>query len=58
MADISTLLDRIDTELSTVKDRVKKAQSEQLQKHQAREKRLLEFEKRLEELPGVWKPRL
>jgi YHS domain-containing protein len=58
MADISTLLNRIDAEFSTLQDRIKRAQVEHVQGHQARQKRLVDFEKHLDELREVWKPRL
>jgi hypothetical protein len=58
MADINSLLNRIDAEFSALDEKIKTAQSEQLHEHQERQKRLAGFEKLLEELPAVWRPRL
>jgi YHS domain-containing protein len=58
MADIETLLKRIDAELSGLQNRIKRAQEEQVQEYQARQQRLTQFEKILSELPEVWRPRL
>jgi YHS domain-containing protein/FtsZ-binding cell division protein ZapB len=58
MSNVDTLLKRIDAEFSALKDKIKTAQSEQLQEHQERQKRLARFEQQLADLPAVWKPRL
>ncbi len=58
MADVKSLLNRIDAEFSALEDRVKQAQADQLHEHQERQKRLAAFEKLLAELPSVWRPRL
>lgn len=58
MGTVDTLLHRIDAELSTLDTRIKQAQTEKLQEHQERQKRLAAFEKQLEELRAIWKPRL
>jgi YHS domain-containing protein len=58
MADVTNLLNRIDAEFSALDERVKRAQQEQLQEHQERQKRLAAFEKLLVEMKEVWKPRL
>jgi YHS domain-containing protein len=58
MAEISNLLSRIDAEFSALDGKIKKAQSEHLHDHQERQKRLAAFERLLEELPAVWRPRL
>jgi YHS domain-containing protein len=58
MSDVSGLLERIDAEFSALKDKIKKAQGEQLQEHKDRQQRLAAFEKELATLPEVWKPRL
>lgn len=58
MADVNTLLKRIDAEFAGLQDRIKQAQQEQLDKHHERQKRLATFEKVLAELPAIWRPRL
>jgi hypothetical protein len=58
MADVSTLITRIDAELSGLDDKIKRAQAEGLEEHHERQERLKAFEQRLETLPEVWKPRL
>jgi YHS domain-containing protein len=58
MSDVSGLLERIDAEFSALKDKIKKAQDEQVQEHKDRQQRLAAFEKELATLPEVWKPRL
>ena len=58
MSAVDTLLQRIDAEFSGVDAKIKQAQGEKLQEHQERQQRLVAFEKQLEELRGIWKPRL
>jgi YHS domain-containing protein len=58
MPDVATLLDRIDAEFSALDDKIKRAQSERLQEYQERQERLAAFERELQSLPEVWKPRL
>jgi YHS domain-containing protein len=58
MADIQSLLGRIDAEFSAVKDRIQQAQADYLHKHHERQERLAKFEALLAELQAVWKPRL
>lgn len=58
MPDVATLLDRIDAEFSALEDKIKRAQSERLQEYQERQERLAAFERELQSLPEVWKPRL
>jgi YHS domain-containing protein len=58
MPDVATLLNRIDAEFSALDEKIKRAQGEQLQEHHERQDRLAAFEKELEALPAVWKPRL
>ena len=58
MPDVSTLLNRIDAEFSAIKDKIKQAQGEKVQEHKDRQQRLAAFEKEMETLPEVWKPRL
>ena len=56
--DVATLLDRIDAEFSALDAKIKRAQGEKQQEHHDRQARLATFEKELETLPEVWKPRL
>jgi YHS domain-containing protein len=58
MPDVATLIDRIDAEFSSLDDRIKQAQAERQQQHRERQQRLATFEKELEGLPALWKPRL
>ena len=56
--DVATLLNRIDAEFSALDAKIKRAQGEAQQGHHDRQTRLATFEKELETLPEVWKPRL
>jgi YHS domain-containing protein len=58
MPDVATLLNRIDAEFSALDDKIKRARDERLHEHQARQERLAAFEKQLETLPEVVRPRL
>jgi YHS domain-containing protein len=58
MAQTSSLASRIDAEFSAVEERTKKFQSEQLEKHKGREKRLEQLGKIFDELREIWQPRL
>jgi len=58
MADLSSLLKRIDAEFSAIDDKVKKVQQENMQEYRDRQKRLDQFGKLLDELKGIWLPRL
>jgi YHS domain-containing protein len=58
MSDLTTLFDRIDAEFTALDGKIKRAQAEKLEEHKARQQRLAAFEKRLETLPAIWKPRL
>ena len=58
MPDVATLIDRIDAEFSALDDKIKRAQSERMQEHLERQDRLTAFEKRLDTLRVLWKPRL
>jgi len=58
MPDVAKLLNRIDAEFSALDDKIKRARDERLQEHQARQERLAAFEKQLETLPEVVRPRL
>jgi YHS domain-containing protein len=58
MSDVDKLLQRIDAEFVALEQRIKQAQTEKVQEHQERQKRLAQFEKLLAELPAIWQPRL
>jgi len=58
MSDVATLLDRIDAEFSALDAKIKQAQTERVQEYRDRQSRLSAFEKQLEALPSVWRPRL
>jgi YHS domain-containing protein len=58
MPDISSLASRIDSEFKAVEEKVKKFQSEQMEEHKQREKRLDQLDKVFDELREIWKPRL
>jgi hypothetical protein len=58
MAQTGSLGSRIDAEFSAVEERTKKFQSEQLEKHKGREKRLEQLGKTFDELREIWRPRL
>jgi len=58
MPNVDTLIGRIDAEFAALGDKIKRAQGERMQEHEDRQKRLAAFEKELEALPEVWKPRL
>lgn len=58
MADINNLSSRIDAQFQAVVEKVKKFQSEQMEAHKGREKRLENLGKLFEDLRGIWGPRL
>lgn len=58
MAEIDSLLKRIDAEFSAHENRIKQAQAEKVHEYQERQQRLVAFEKLLAELPALWRPRL
>ena len=58
MADVKELTDRIDAELGTAQRQVAEFQQQQTADYQARQDRLVQFEKLLDELKEVWRPRL
>src|SRR3569833_2723514 len=58
MGDIRNLINRIDAEFSELDDKIKHAQAEGLEQHRERQRRLYEFERRLEQLSDIWGPRL
>jgi hypothetical protein len=58
MAEINTLLRRIDAEFHAIDDKIKKNQIENLQEYRERQKRLIRFGKLLDEVREIWNPRL
>jgi hypothetical protein len=56
--DINTLAQRIDAEFSAVEEKVKKVQTERVEEHQQRQKRLDQLAKVFDQLRDIWKPRL
>jgi YHS domain-containing protein len=58
MADLSTLISRIDAEFNASQEKIKKFQSQKVEEHKGREERLEKYGKVLEQLRDVWKPRL
>jgi YHS domain-containing protein len=58
MSDISSLASQIDAEFAAVAEKVKRFQAEQLQEHQARQKRMEQLGKVFDEMREVWGPRL
>jgi YHS domain-containing protein len=58
MGDVTKLISRIDAEFSELERKIKHAQTEGLERHQERQRRLSEFERRLETLADIWRPRL
>lgn len=52
------LSERIDAQFAALKDKIQKAQREEVENYKARQKRLEEFGKLAEELRGLWNPRL
>src|SRR5262245_58501919 len=58
MADVSTLIRRIDAEFNASQEKIKKLQTQKVEEHKAREGRLEKFSQLTEELRGVWQPRL
>src|SRR5258708_1834689 len=58
MANVDTLLKRIDAEFAALDNKIKHAQAEHVHEHQERMMRLAAFEELLGELPAVWQPRL
>ena len=58
MADTTSLAGRIDAEFQALADKVQKAQAQQVQAHQERERRYEKLAKVFDQLREVWKPRL
>jgi YHS domain-containing protein len=58
MPDISNLANRIEAEFSTVEEKVKKFQVEQVGAHKQRQQSLEQLGKVFDELRDIWRPRL
>jgi YHS domain-containing protein len=58
MPKVEELLTRIDQEFAAVEERIKKNQSQQVDKFRGRQERLTKFEQTLDRLREVWRPRL
>lgn len=58
MADVSTLLTRIDAQFGALDDKIERARAERLQEYRERRNRLAVFQQQLEALPPLWQPRL
>src|SRR5262245_4465875 len=58
MADINSLVSRIDAEFAAMESKIKQFQSQQVQEFHDREKRQERVAKLLDELSEVWRPRL
>jgi YHS domain-containing protein len=58
MAAPNSFLERIDAEFTAANQRVKQLQSQKVEEFQGKQQRLEQFDKTLERLQGVWKPRL
>ena len=58
MADLSTLLGRIDAEFEASQEKIKKFQTQKVEEHKGREERLEKFGRLSEQLRDVWKPKL
>jgi hypothetical protein len=58
MADVNELLSRIDAEFTASQEKIKAFQAKQAEEFAGREQRLEKFAALVEELSGVWRPRL
>ncbi|MEX0585265.1 MAG: hypothetical protein WD176_01385, partial [Pirellulales bacterium] len=58
MSDLNNLLSRIDSELSSVQERVQKFQEQKVAEYHGRQARLDQFSRVCEQLTDVWRPRL
>jgi YHS domain-containing protein len=58
MADVNSLLQRIDSEFSASEKKVKSFQAEQTQAYEDRQRRLQTYEEVCEKLRDIWRPRL
>lgn len=58
MTDINSLTHQIDAEFTAVAEKAKKFQTEQIQEHKERQKRMEKLAKVFEDMREVWQPRL
>jgi hypothetical protein len=58
MAEVNELLKRIDAEFASSKEKIKAFQAQKVEEHTGREQRLEKFSALLDDLVGVWRPRL
>src|SRR5215471_18308085 len=58
MAELQSLIDRMDQEFSSGEDKIKKFQQEQVDAYKERQKRLQALGQVFQKLREVWKPRL
>ena len=58
MPDLSKLVDRIRGEIAASQEKIKRFQSQQVESHHARQQRLTQLERLLDQLKEVWRPRL
>jgi YHS domain-containing protein len=58
MADVTSLASRIDAEFTSVKEKVKKQQTAQVEEHKQRQKRMEKLAALFDELREIWRPRL
>jgi YHS domain-containing protein len=58
MPDVANLISRIDAEFAALDNKIKRARAERLQEYRERQDRLAAFERHMEDLPAVWRPRL
>ncbi len=58
MADTNSLASRIDAQFTTVQEKVKKVQADQVEEHKQRQKRLEQLNKVFDQMRDMWRPRL
>jgi YHS domain-containing protein len=58
MAAVDNLMERLDAEFTAAKQRVKQSQAQHVEAYQGRQQRLEQFDKTLDRLREIWRPRL
>ena len=58
MAAVDSLMERLDAEFTAANQRVKQSQAQYVEVYQGRQQRLEQFEKTLDRLREIWRPRL
>ncbi len=58
MADLKTLVGRIDAEFNAAQEKIKSFQTQKVEEHRGREERLEKYGRLLDQLRGIWAPRL